>query len=338
MVNMKKDETQLYKDSMILDASCPLSAVGDYSELFYNGGVTAIAASLQPTEGMLPDIARNIVFWYDKINRNSDKMLLVRTADDLLRAKKEEKLGIIFFHDNCQCLQGELGMLEFYYNLGLRQQGLCYNYRNSVGDGCSEPSNGGLSIFGEKCIREMNRLGIAIDLSHAGERTSLEAMEVSEKPVMFSHSNSKKVFESKRNITDEQALRCAKSGGVIGLNAVNYFICKSKSPSLNDLIDHLDHYASLVGIDHVCLGLDYYKGSEPFMSCEAALALYKDRIDKNIWDTDTYSAPPWRFPREIQTPETMCQWVPALKARGYADTDIRKILGENLLCYYRETW
>lgn len=335
---MNEAKNQLYNESIIIDASCPLSSIGEYSELFYKGGVTVLAASLQPTEGIFSDIVHNIIFWYDKINRNPDHLILIRTVDDIIKAKKENKMGIFFYHDNCQCLQGEIGMLELYYNLGLRQQGLCYNYRNSVGDGCSEPSNGGLSVFGEQCVKEMNRLGIAIDLSHVGERTSLETMEVSKKPVMFSHSNSKSVYNNNRNITDQQAIRCAKNGGVIGLNAVGYFISKKINPTLNDLIDHLDYYAQLVGIDHVCLGLDYYKGMEPFMSFETASSLYEDRVSRNIWDPATYPAPPWRFPKEIETPENMCQWVPALRARGYADSDIKKVLGENLIRFYREVW
>ncbi len=335
---MEKDMKQLYDESIVIDASCPLCSIGDYSDLFLEGGVTVLAASLQPTEGILADIAHNVIYWYDKINRDPEHLMLIRSADDIIRAKKENKMGVFFFHDNCQCLQGEIGMLELYYNLGLRQQGLCYNYRNSVGDGCSEPSNGGLSLFGEKCIKEMNRLGIAIDLSHVGERTSLEALEVSTKPMMFSHSNSKEIYDNNRNITDEQALRCAKNGGIIGVNAISYFIGRKKDPTLNDLIDHLDHYVKLVGIDHVCLGLDYYKGSEPFMSFESACTLYEDRISRNIWDKDSYPAPPWRFPKEIETPTTLYKWVPALRVRGYADSDIKKILGENLLNYYRQVW
>ncbi|MEA4894961.1 MAG: membrane dipeptidase [Oscillospiraceae bacterium] len=332
------DVKELYLNSIVMDGSCPLAAVGEYVEEFYEGGFTTISAGIQPTEGILNDIAKNIIFWYDKFNRYPGKYILVKTVDDIYRAKKEGKLGIIFYHDNCQCLQGEIGMVEVYYNLGVRQQGLCYNYRNNVGDGCTEPANAGLSVFGERVVKEMNRLGMAIDLSHVGERTSLEAMEVSNKPVLFSHSNAKAIFDCKRNLTDEQAIRCAKMGGVIGLNGVGYFISNNKAPVLNDLIDHLDYYVKLVGIDHVSLGMDYYKGNEPYMSYEAQLALYEDRVNRNIWSTDTYPAPPWSMPKEVERPIDAWKWVPALRTRGYADSDICKVLGENMARYFSEVW
>ncbi len=171
----------------------------------------------------------------------------------------------------------------------------------------------------------MNKLGMVVDLSHVGYKTSMEAMEASESPVIFSHSNAWKVSPSKRNIKDDQIKALAKKKGVIGV--VNYpgFV-KWENPTLNDLLDHVDYIANLAGTDHIGIGFDF---SEP-----GDLESYK------YWgyDPDTYLIPPWDHPKGLEDISKAPNFTQGLIDRGYPEKDIKKILGENFLRVYKEVW
>ena len=142
--------------------------------------------------------------WNERLRRRADELLLVTKAEDMERAKREGKLGIIFHFQGSSPVEKDLGLVEIFYRLGVRVMQLTYNVKDFVGDGCEETGNGGLSDFGKKLIREMNRVGMVVDLSHTGHRTTMEAMEVSQSPCVFSHSGCSAVFRSNRNIHDDQ--------------------------------------------------------------------------------------------------------------------------------------
>jgi len=335
-----QNEDKLYKESIVIDSCAPMASQDDYYKAFYDGGLTAICATIYPLNAHLPETIAGIEQWYKRINEHNDELLLVRSIHDIYRAKSECKLGIVLAFQNCLCLQYDLGLIEVYRNLGVLQMQLCYNYRNPLGDGCTEPEDAGLSSFGEKAVKEMNRVGVVVDLSHTGYKTTMEAMEVVTRPPIFSHGNARGVYDCRRNLRDDQVRKCAEMGGVIGINGCSYFVGENRgeNQTINDMIDHLDYYVHLVGIDHVGIGMDYFSGNYPYLSLEKAQALYKERLMKGIWSADTYPPPPWYVAREVETPELMKNWVPALKARGFADSDIRRILGENWLRIYKENW
>ncbi|WP_181995681.1 dipeptidase [Clostridium sp. AM58-1XD] len=334
---MEVTEDRLYDESIIIDTCAPLATVGDKYRHFINGRLTAIGATIFPVTGYLPETIKGIAEWYDRINKD-ERLLQVLKVDDIYKAKKEKKLGIIFSFQGTNHIQSDISLLEIYYRLGLRQILLCYNKKNAVGDGCEEPSNGGLSIFGEKVIKEMNRLGIVVDLAHTGYRTTMEAMEVSDKPCIFSHGNPYNVHHSPRNLKDEQVIKIAKMGGVIGINGFPTFVSDSRQPDINQLIDHIDYYTKLIGIDHICIGLDYCESMAGVIPDDVAMKEYTYRIETGQWSPKTYPPPPYHFPKEIEIPDMMPNIVPALKARGYADSDIKKILGENYIRVLNEVW
>lgn len=328
---------QIYKEAIVIDAVAPLASVGKEYERYVKGGFTAIGATIYPTGGYLPETIKGIEFYYKHFN-NDDRLINVLKVDDIYRAKAENKLGIILAFQDTTHLQADLTMIEIYYKLGVRQMQLCYNKRNAAGDGCEEPGNAGLSRFGEAAIKEMNRLGILVDLSHTGYRTTMEAMEVSKKPVVFSHGNAKAVWDSPRNLTDEQVIKVAKMGGTVGVNGYPAFVSSSSKPKVNDLINHIDYYVNLVGIDHVAIGMDYYEQQAGVLDDAKAMEIYEDLIASGRWTSGVYPPPPYYYPEEIQLPEKFGNLVPALLARGYVESDIKKILGENFIRVLKEVW
>ena len=202
---------------------------------------------------------------------------------------------------------------------------LTYNERNPLGDGCTERTDAGLSDLGVQVVAEMNRLGIVIDLSHVGYRTSMEAMEASRAPVIFSHSNAKAICNSARNLTDDQIRAAAAGGGVVGVNAFPAFVSRDPAPSVEHFLDHIDHMVGLIGENHVGLGCDFSRETE-------------DDYEYFKYKEDVYPRPPWVYPAGIDGFAKIPNVSRGLVARGYRDDTIRKILGGNFFRIFRQVW
>jgi membrane dipeptidase len=206
-----------------------------------------------------------------------------------------------------------------------------------VGDGCEERTDAGLSRFGIKLVQRLNTSRVIVDCSHTGLRTSLDAIECSAAPVVLSHSNAASVHATLRNAPNELIDAIAKSGGVIGVVGFPGMVSISTTPTLDQIIAHIDAIVQLVGIDHVALGLDYYPGQSGVASDEEALRGYNEAIRAGIWST-AYPPPPHRYPAGIETPRTFPNLTRRLLEHGYREPEIRKILGENWLRVMRAVW
>ncbi len=331
----------IYEKSIVIDAcaplACPFEGEYTYYQYYLGGGQTMIAGTVFPINSYLPQAIDNIMDYY-KIFHADPRIRQILTVDDIYEAKKHNQLGIMLAFQGCSYLQNRLEAIDVFYRLGLRQMMLCYNIKNCIGDGCAEPGDGGLSIFGAQAIERMNALGILVDLAHTGYRTTMEAMEVCKKPPVFSHGNARAIWDTPRNLTDEQVLKVAKLGGLVGVNGYPAFLSADPKPRVGIFIDHIDHYVKLVGIDHVCLGVDYFQGQAGVMGDEKAIKGYEMLIASGTWNRKAYPAPPYYYPEEIAMPNQLHNLADALLARGYDESDIRKILGENYLRVLKEVW
>jgi membrane dipeptidase len=211
--------------------------------------------------------------------RNSDRVISVRKVEDIERAKKEGKHGIIFGPQDSMFIERDLDLLEIAYEHGLRAMQLTYNWQNEVGSGCREQKDSGLSIFGESLVEKMNELGILIDLSHTGDQTCWDAIEQSKDPVSFTHIIPRKSapdkpggyaewanrstslwgdfvkYSKQRGKPDDMMKACAEKGGVIGVTP--FFAKKRGNTSLtDDLMDQVDETVNIVGVDHTGFGSD----------------------------------------------------------------------------------
>ena len=203
---------------------------------------------------------------------------------------------------------------------------LAYNQKNRVGDGCAERTDAGLSRFGVRLIEEMNRVGMLVDGAHSGYRTTMEAMEVTSAPFIFSHCLAHELFTHYRNIRDDQIKACAKSGGVIGVNGVGIFLEDPEATS-EAMFRHIDHIAKLVGPEHIGLGLDYVRDTERLASWTIANA--------DMW-------PPNAGKPTVATtfaqPEQFVELTDIMLERQYSESDVRGILGENFARVARQVW
>jgi len=250
---------------------------------------------------------------------------IIRTVDDFADAAREGKLGIGFHFQGTVPFGRNLDLVWFFHELGIRHTLLAYNERTFVGDGCHEPGDAGLSLYGKAFVREMNRAGMMVDLAHTGERTSLEAIEASEKPVIVSHGNARALFDHPRNVSDAVIRGVAASGGVVGVNGVSFFHGARADGIIASMVDHMVHIADLVGIAHVAVGSDfmYLEGSE-----------YKWLKQRSYMYPAGYPPPPWDFAQ----PEDLATLGDHMRRRGFSAPDIDRVFGGNFLRVAAEVW
>jgi len=255
-----------------------------------------------------------------------DKYQLVETVDDIDAAIYANKMAIAFHLEGTRCFERKLDVIESYYKLGIRHSLLAFNQTNSVGGGCAEKNDMGLSNFGELVVGEMQRVGMIVDLSHTGYRTTMDAMAMAEKPCIFSHSMIAGVNSHFRNLKDDQIKACAKSGGVIGMSGSGEYIgdisCKPES-----LVNHIDYIADLVGPEHIGFGLDLV------FDANALNNWIRTRTDEWPQAAD----PNWPGFAYMQ-PEQLPEVVDCLLARGYSEQQVRGILGENWRRVCAQCW
>ena len=324
----------IYDDSIVIDG---LNVSNWDSRAVYdslsNGRVTAINATIAVWEGF-HETLDNTSAWMRRFRDQSHVLSQIRTADDILRAKEQGKVGVALGWQNASPIENHLERLELFHQFGVRVIQIVYNERNLVGNGCFERVDDGLSSFGVDVVREMDRLGILIDLSHVGDQTTLEAIELSENPVACTHANARSFFDHVRNKTDDALKLLAEKGGVVGANAFPPFLRNEWESTLSDYVDAIDDLVERIGIDHVGIGTDYTQDqSRDFFRW---LLSRQGTIPQEEW---LASFPdPVIHPTGMETPDKLSAVSRELQARGYSDEDIEKVLGGNFLRLFRQVW
>ena len=195
----------------------------------------------------------------DIVAQNQQYIALARTPDDLWMNKHRGKKSIMLGIENGIAIDGKLENLQHFKDRGIVYMTLCHNGDNDICDAASKSNNthGGVSAFGEQVIKEMNRLGIMVDLSHGGEKSFYDALDISTMPIVCSHSSSRALCDHQRNLTDDQMRALAKNGGVAQTTIYNGFLRKDGEATILDVMEHLEHAIDVMGIDHVGLGTDF---------------------------------------------------------------------------------
>lgn len=242
--------------------------------------------------------------------------VVVRTRQDLAELGPDE-VGFILVLEGGRPLDGSLAALRQYFRLGVRCLLLTWNGRNELGDGVGEgPDAGGLSTFGKEVVREMRRLGMILDLSHLAERGFHQAIDLYEGPVLATHSNARALHEHRRNLTDDQIRAVAATGGVVGVAFMPAFLGPG-TPTIDTIVDHLEHTCALVGPDHAAIGPDFSYG--PVAEEHRRQRKYEGvQVDLRV---------PYPVPDAASLPRLE----EAMRARGFGEEDLEKILGGNLL-------
>ena len=327
---------EVHDQAIVIDGTCPLLRRKEFVDWYIEGGVTACAPTVGST-ATAEETLRNLGSWHRFIASRTD-LTLIELAAQIPEAKKAKKLGLIFHFQGADPIESDLDLVEAFRALGVRMVQLTYNIRNRVGDGCEEGGNAGLSRFGRDLVRRLNETRVIVDGSHTGERTTLEAIEASTRPFVFSHANAQAIHPCPRNISDVQIKAAAATGGLIGINGFPAFVGKSPTPTIDDFLRHLDHVVELVGIEHAALGIDYYEGMHPVADLSEAQKMYRQQLAVRRWSAEVYPPPPHNYPEGMATPKELPNLTARLLKHGYNAAETRKILGENWLRVMRAVW
>jgi membrane dipeptidase len=320
------DAASLHHDSIVVDAHCDtlLSVQAGERGLaerstqghidlprLLDGGVTAQVFALFLEDRYLPAAAakqtlRLLDTLYAALADHAAQLTLALKADDIEWAKKEHKVAAVIGFEGAEALEGDLGLLRVFHRLGLRLLTIAWSRRNQAADGVAEAcTGGGLTNFGRQLVEECNKLGVILDVSHLAPAGVADVLEASAAPIIASHSNAHALCPHARNLTDEQLVGVARTGGVIGVTFVPAFIHEDEEQaSLDRLLDHIDHIVGVAGTDHVGLGSDF-DGFGP------------------------------QTPQGLGDVTCMPGITAGLVERGYSPDDVRKILGLNFLRVFR---
>jgi membrane dipeptidase len=252
----------LYDNAIVFDANCgpPLQDKFPFPKAMLDvvrgSGVTAVKTSLAGTDANFEDTIAEIAFYQRVFEQYPDVFLQVRQAPDFARAKREGKLGILFSFESADMFEGKIERIELFRNLGVRVMQLSYNKTSPWASGVLADPPAGLSEAGRKAVAEMNRQGVAIDISHANEATSNDVLALSGPPVLITHAGCKSVHNHPRNKADAVLRSVADKGGVVGIYDLPYLTASPKQPALDDYMAHMAHALAVCGEDHVGVGSD----------------------------------------------------------------------------------
>ena len=337
------EAAKIYRDSFVLDANA-LAWIGnllgrpnqdDLTKAIRESGVTALKSTLGGAIGDFATAVADIAAAQQLIEKRSDLFLNVRTPADLERARKEQKLGVIYSFESPNMLEDKIDRIAIFRGLGVRVMQLTYNRRTPFGVGCLDGETDGLTDLGRNAIAKMNELGVALDLSHSNTKTTAEGIAASTKPPLITHAGCRAVYMHPRNKEDRELKALADKGGVVGIYMLPYIAASPKQPMLDDYLQHLEHALKVCGEDHVGVGSDV-----PFFTVDDSdLAEMKKEAEKR--KADGIAAPgedrPTYIP-DLNTPRKMELIADALFKPGHKSGVVEKILGNNFKRVFGEIW
>lgn len=328
----------LHRRAVVVDGAMTSPPTAEQAERMRRGGVTA--ANYTRVFYNLRDGLTEIVRIRQQVEGQAETYCIATSAEEIAAAQASGKIAYILGLQNASPIEDRLEYVRVFHALGVRIIQLTYNERNLIGDGCVEPADAGLSRFGRQVVREMNRIGMLIDLSHCGYRTTREAIDHSEKPVAITHANPLRVSPNPRNKPDDILRALAERGGVVGVCTWSPFCHRNKEgrPRLNDLLDIIDYTVDLVGIDCVGVGTDHGEGARPPEEWEKLWGRRGGRYPEVTGGLGEWFGFETRYVEGFSSAAHWPNLTAGLVNRGYSEGDILKILGGNFLRLFRQVW
>ena len=335
MSKISQKTKEFYNNSLIWDAHAGFELTKEQDmeslSIWKDAGVNYLSVNVGYDVRDWRTTIKNLSIARRWIDNRSD-VSLVDNVSDINEAIEKKNLAVTFDIEGMCALDNSIEMVQLYYDLGVRQMLFAYNLNNAAGGGCHDKDIG-LTDFGKSIIEEMNKVGMLIDCSHSSYTTTMEAIDLSNGPVIFSHSNARAVTDHERNIWDDQAKACAAKGGVIGVNGVGVFLGQDDISSLN-MAKHILYYVNLIGAAHVGIGIDYELNNvisedENFETFDATLA-----ENPNFWPPKQYPGGALKCVEPSQIPEI----VEILISEGLKACEIEGILGKNFQRVAENIW
>lgn len=299
-----------------------------YVEASLRQGVEAVHITLNNYQGInpVPDLRHSLnqLAAYRRHLKSLDGMVrVVETFDDFARAKAAGKLGIVLGYQNVPGVERDLQLMELFHGLGVRVVQIAHNIRNLYGDGCAEPADAGLSSLGREMVATLNELGIVIDLSHVGDRSSLDVLETSSQPVAITHANCYSLCANARNKSDAVLDKLKANDGVLGITYLPPLVLLpgERKPTPADVVAHIRHAVERMGDRHVGIGSD-------FITDQPA-----ERYQEFMRKPEVYGTWPWIYPiNDLRQQQDM---LASLSDSGLSPAQIQGIAGDNFMRLFR---
>ncbi|MCC7276584.1 MAG: dipeptidase [Alphaproteobacteria bacterium] len=319
----------LHQDAIVVDGLIMADFGREAFQAMKDGGLSAVNCTCCLWEDF-PTTMKAVAQWKAWLAEHADLILQVHTTADIRRAKAEGKVGIILGWQNTTGFGDYLPFVRLYKDLGLGVVQLTYNTANTVGSGCYETHDGGLTDFGRELVHEMNRVGILVDLSHVGGKTADDAIRWSRKPVAYSHCLPSALKAHPRNKSDEQLRFIADKGGFVGVTLFPPFLKNGPRSTLDDVLEAIEHVLNLCGERQVGIGTDFTQGHGD------AFIAYANRDKGHARSLTRFGDV--TMPEGMRRIEDWPNLTAAMERRGWKEERIRRVIGENWMRVLEEVW
>lgn len=325
----------MQKDMLVIDGLQYVNWDREAFEDVQKSGMHAVHVTIAYWEN-IRETLENIGCWHRHFIAHSDLIMPVRQASDIVEAKRLGKVGIIFGFQNCSPIEDNVRMVQILHELGVRVMQLSYNNQSLLATGCYEDNDAGITRFGKEVIKEMNRVGMVIDMSHSGERSTLEAVELSERPIAITHANPTFFHAALRNKSDTVLRAIGESGGMLGFSMYPFHLKNGSDCSLQEFCAMIAATVDMIGIDRVGIGSDL---------CEkwdySTLQWMRSGRWTNTVDHGEGSAAELAWPRQpswFESSKDIMNIAQGLADAGFSDADVAKVMGGNWLSFFEASF
>ncbi len=320
----------MYNKEIVIDGLQYCAPTKEYFQSLKDSGITAVHVTLVYHETARETLTR-FAQWNRCFEQYSDMIIPVYSMDDVRKAKKIGEVGIFFGAQNCSPIDDEIGLIEVMRQQGLLIMQLTYNNQSLLATGCYESDDSGITRFGKQAITEMNRVGMIIDMSHSAERSTLEAIELSSRPICISHANPHFAREALRNKSDTVLKELTQSGGFFGFSLYPFHLPKGPDCTLDEFCTMVARTAEIVGVEHIGIGSDLCLGQPQSVLEWMRNGRWSKSVDYGEGNANNSGWPnalPW-----FKNPAGMKNIYNGLVEVGFSKEDAGKIIGENWLSF-----
>ena len=319
----------LHEDLIVIDGLIVSNWSAEVFADMRKGGLTYANCTCCVWEGFV-ETMNNVARWNGWFRERGDLIVKARTAADIRKAKEDGRTAIVLGFQNTSAFEDKLGAVQLFKDAGVGIAQLTYNTQNYAGSGCYESNDSGLSDWGRELVAEMNRVGMLIDLSHVGSRTSDDTIRESVKPVAYTHCCPSALKPHPRNKSDGELRFIADRGGMIGVTMFPAFLKRGADSTVGDYVEAMEHVISVAGEDHVAFGTDFTQGyGQDFFDW-----ITNDK--GNARSLIKFS--PMPNAKGVETIGQLPNLTAAMERAGWSEGRIRKVMGENWLRFLAEVW
>ena len=299
------------------------------------GGISAIHVTICYHEDF-QEMVQNVIDWNRRFEDYSALIFQGRTASDVLKARKEGRTAIFFGFQNCSPIEDNIGLVEVCHQLGVRFMQLTYNNQSLLGTGCYEENDPGITRMGKQVIKEMNRVGLVVDMSHSAERSTLEAIEISERPIAITHANPTFWHPALRNKSNEVLKALGESGGMLGFSVYPHHLKDGSNCTLESFCTMIADTADLMGINSIGIGTDLCQ-NQP----DSVVEWMRNGTWTNDRDYGEGSASFAGFPDQpewFRDNRDFANIESGLLSKGFSNEDVELVMGKNWLNFFEASF